>query len=53
MNNKYFLYALFVTIISTTTSWAKLFGSTSAGTRGGSSWSSQSGGGFSGGGGHK
>ena len=54
MNNKYFLYALFVTIGATTTSWAKLFGSPSAGTRGGSSWSSHSGGGggFSGGG-HK
>lgn len=53
--NKYFLYALFVTAVTTGTSWVKLIGS-STGT-GGSSWSSHSGGysgGYSGGGGgHK
>jgi acidic type I keratin len=57
--NKFFLYALFVTVVATGTSWVKLFASV-AGT-GGSSWSSRSGGygggyggGYSGGGGgHK
>jgi hypothetical protein len=54
--NKYFLYALFVTAVTTGTSWVKLIGS-STGSGGGSSWSSHSGGysgGYSGGGGgHK
>lgn len=57
MNNKYFLYALFVTVITTGTSWIKMIGS-STNTRSGSSWSSHSGGGggyYGGGsgGGHK
>lgn len=55
MNNKYFLYALFVTVITTGVSWSKMLGS-SSNTRGGSSWSSHSGGGGyygGGGGGHK
>jgi uncharacterized membrane protein YgcG len=55
MNNKYFLYAVFVTVISTWTSWSRLLASpTSSGSGGGSSWSSHSsgGGGYSGGG-HK
>jgi hypothetical protein len=55
MNNKFFLYAVFVTVVSTWTSWGKLIGSST--TRGGgSSWSSHSsGGGYygGGGGGHK
>ena len=49
MNNKYFIYALFVTLIATATSWSKMFGSTSS--RGGSSWTSHSGG-YTGGGGY-
>jgi hypothetical protein len=57
MSNKYFLYALFVTVITTGTSWVKMLGSsTSTNTRSGSSWSSHSGGGgggYYGGGGHK
>jgi hypothetical protein len=57
MNNKFFVYALFVTVITTGTSWVKMFGS-STNTRAGSSWSSNSssGGGYyggGGGGGHK
>jgi uncharacterized membrane protein YgcG len=56
MNNKYFLYAVFVTVISTWTSWSRLMASptSSGGSGGGSSWSSHSsgGGGYSGGG-HK
>jgi hypothetical protein len=54
MSNKYFVYALFVTVIATGTSWLKLIGS-STNTRGGSSWSSPAGGGYygGGGGGHK
>lgn len=55
MSNKFLLYAIFVTVIATGTSWAKLIGSST--TRGGgSSWSSHSGGGGyygGGGGGHK
>ncbi len=58
MNNKYFLYALFVTIVTTFACWASLIkGAGSSGS--GSSWSSHSsghgsyGGGYSGGGGHK
>ena len=54
MSNKFLLYAIFVTVVATGTSWAKLIGSSS--TRGGgSSWSSPSGGGYygGGGGGHK
>lgn len=57
--NKYFVYALFVTIVTTLSCWANLVKSAS-GTGGGSSWSSRSsggsggyGGGYSGGGGHK
>jgi hypothetical protein len=60
MNNKFFLYALFVTVITTGTSWVKMIGAStnSTNTRGGSSWSSHSGsgGGYyggGGGGGHK
>jgi hypothetical protein len=57
MNSKFFLYALFVTVITTGTSWSKMFGSMTN-SRGGSSWSSHSGGGGGyygggGGGGHK
>lgn len=58
MNNKYFIYALFVTIISTMACWGSLIKSSSASGRG-SSWSSHAsgsggyGGGYSGGGGHK
>jgi acidic type I keratin len=58
MNNKYFIYALFVTILTTLSCWANLVKSAS-GSSGGSSWSSRSyggsggyGGGYSGGG-HK
>ncbi len=54
MNNRYFLYALFVTLATTGISWGKLIGSASSTRGGGSSWSSHSsgGGGYSGGG-HK
>ncbi|MDQ2988829.1 MAG: hypothetical protein M3R60_06985 [Pseudomonadota bacterium] len=55
MSNKFLMYAIFVTVVATWSSWAKLIGSAS--TRGGgSSWSSHSGGGGyygGGGGGHK
>ncbi|HEU4373108.1 MAG TPA: hypothetical protein VFS02_06450 [Telluria sp.] len=53
MSNKFLLYAIFVTVIATWSSWAKLIGSASS--RGGSSWSAHSGGGYygGGGGGHK
>ena len=59
MNNKFLLYAVVVTALTTGTSWVKMF--TSAANRGaGSSWSSHSGGGYyggsgysGGGGGHK
>ncbi|WP_167759824.1 hypothetical protein [Massilia horti] len=55
MNHKFFVYALAVTIISTLASWGSMGESSS--TPGGSSWSSQSRGGYSGGytggGGHK
>lgn len=53
MSNKYLMYAVFVTVVATGTSWLKLIASTS--TRGaGSSWSSSSGGYYGGGGGgHK
>jgi hypothetical protein len=56
MGNKYFLYALFVTVIATGSNWARMFGSATSTSGGGSSWSSHSsgGGGYSGGGGgHK
>jgi uncharacterized membrane protein YgcG len=60
MNNKYFVYALFVTIVTTLSCWANLVKSASGTGSGGSSWSSRSyggsggyGGGYSGGGGHK
>ena len=59
MNNKYFIYALFVTIVATFGSWMSMIGSASGSGSGGSSWSSGSrgsgsyGGGYSGGGGHK
>jgi len=50
MSSKFFIYALFVTIVSTWTSWAKMIGSaTNSGS--GSSWSSHSYGGGSYGGG--
>jgi uncharacterized membrane protein YgcG len=59
MNNKYFVYALFVTILTTLFCWSNLVKSVT-GSGGGSSWSSRSsggsggyGGGYSGGGGHK
>ncbi len=59
MNSKFILYALFVTFVSTATSWTKMFsGATNSG-GGGSSWSSGVGGGGgsygggSGGSGHK
>ena len=58
MNNKYFIYALFVTVLTTFACWSSLLKSASG--SGGSSWSSGSsgghgsyGGGYSGGGGHK
>jgi len=57
MNNKFFIYALCVTIVVTIGSWVSMFGE--AGRSGGSSWSSGSrgyygGSGYSGGGGgHK
>ncbi|MES2152471.1 MAG: hypothetical protein V4508_22050 [Pseudomonadota bacterium] len=57
MSNKFFIYALFVTVASTWTSWAGMFkASTNSGR--GSSWSSNSGyygggTGGGGGGGHK
>jgi uncharacterized membrane protein YgcG len=62
MNNKYFFYALFVTIVTTFACWVSLAktASGSGSGSGGSSWSSRSyggsggyGGGYSGGGGHK
>lgn len=62
MNNKFFVYALFVTITTTLACWTSLLASASgsSGSSGGSSWSSRSGssyGGHSGsgygGGGHK
>jgi hypothetical protein len=56
MGNKYFVYAVFVTIVSTWTSWSRLMGSSTSSGGGGSSWSSHSsgGGGYGGGGGgHK
>jgi uncharacterized membrane protein YgcG len=58
MNNKYFIYALFVTVVTTLFCWANLVQSATRHS-GGSSWSSGShgsgsyGGGYSGGGGHK
>ncbi|MDL2354299.1 MAG: hypothetical protein QFF03_03475 [Pseudomonadota bacterium] len=55
MNGKYFLYAVFVTVIATGTNWVKMFASTTS-TRAGSNWNSHSGGGggyYGGGGGHK
>ncbi len=53
MNNKYFLYAIVVTAISTGVNWTSWLGSSSAGSGGGSSWSSRGGSGYSGGGSHK
>jgi uncharacterized membrane protein YgcG len=53
MNNKYFIYALVVTLITTTVSWSRMFSSTTSTGRG-STWSSGTGsGGYYGGGGHK
>lgn len=58
MNKKYFVYALFVTIVTTFACWVSLI-KTASGSGRGSSWSSHSsgsggyGGGYSGGGGHK
>jgi hypothetical protein len=52
MNNKYMVYALFVTVLSTGINWSNMFGSKSS--SGGSGWSSRGssyGGGFGGGGG--
>jgi len=59
MNNKYFLYALCVTLVVTLGSWASLFSSVGHSGGGGGSWSGSRGGyyggsGYSGGGGgHK
>lgn len=60
MNNRYFLYALFVTIVATCGSWFSMLGEKTSTRSGASSWSSGSrggsgsyGGGYSGGGGHK
>ena len=53
MNNKYFIYALFVTALATWASWSKMVGSSVSTRGGGSSWSSHSGGFGGGGGGHK
>lgn len=52
MNNKYFIYAIGVTVISTLLSWSNMIGS-SVNRGGGSSWSSGSSYGGSSGGGHK
>ena len=53
MNKRYFIYAIFVTIVSTWMSWSSMIGS-SVNRGGGSSWSSGGGGyGGSSGGGHK
>ncbi|CAH0311854.1 hypothetical protein SRABI118_04825 [Massilia sp. Bi118] len=57
--NKYFFYALFVTIVTTFACWVSMINTASGSGRSGSSWSSGShgtgsyGGGYSGGGGHK
>jgi hypothetical protein len=55
MNNKFVLYAVAVTIISTVLSWGSMVRASTG--SGGSSWSSHSRGGYSGGytggGGHK
>jgi hypothetical protein len=53
MGNKYFVYAMFVTVIATGTNWVRMFGSATGASGGGSSWSSHSGGYSGGGGGHK
>jgi hypothetical protein len=53
MGNKYFVYAMFVTVIATGTNWVRMFGSATSASGGGSSWSSHSGGYSGGGGGHK
>jgi hypothetical protein len=50
MNNKYFVYALCVTIAVTFCSWLNMFGE--AGRSGGSSWSSGTRGGYGGGSGY-
>jgi len=50
MNNKYFFYALCVTIVVTLGSWASMFAE--AGRGGGNGWSSGSRGGYHGGGGY-
>jgi hypothetical protein len=58
MNTKFFIYALFVTALTTVGSWSKMLRSV-ANSGSGSSWSSNSyhggsyGGGVGGGGGHK
>ena len=55
MSNKFFIYALFVTIVSTWSSWSKLLSAATRSSGTGSSWSSHGGGyyGGGGGGGHK
>jgi hypothetical protein len=53
MGNKYFMYALIVTVLATGTNWVRMFGTASNSGGGGSSWSSHSGGYGGGGGGHK
>lgn len=61
MNNKFFVYALCVTIVVTIGSWVNMFRAAgNAGSSGGSSWSSSGHGGYyggsgysGGGGGHK
>lgn len=55
MNNKFFYYALFVTLVTTFGSWASMLqgAGTEGGHGGGSSWSSRTGSYGGGGGGHK
>lgn len=55
MKNKFFAYAMVVTVLSSGVSWTKFISSTSNNNSSGSNWSSRSGSGSSwgGGGGHK
>jgi hypothetical protein len=52
MNNKYFAYAMLVTVLSTGVNWSNMFGS-SRSSSGGSGWSSHGSSYGGGGGGHK
>jgi hypothetical protein len=58
MKNKFFAYAMMVTVLSSGVSWTKFISTTSSNNSSGSNWSSRSGSGSSwgsggGGGGHK